>query len=229
VRFCAFPPLHHTCCARVRARVPLRSARRVMQRAPVAVCVPCARRRSMRRARASRVRARGSDASRQTDSARLPLVRQVVVPGGAAQQRNACATERLQPAPPYPAVPAMPVARHHVCASDRHERRQKRRSDRRNAHCAQLAATPNLRRCAPAAWRCSMLTSGSAAELHALDRGARRGCTRCSTPSPPGGTCANADVVLDMPAQNGVVRALSPNSPAFASSMPSGTPATDSA
>jgi hypothetical protein len=51
----------------------------------------------------------------------------------------------------------------------------------------------------------------------------------CSTPSPPGGTCANADVVLDMPAQHGLVRALSPNSPAFASLMPSGTPATDSA
>ena len=200
-----------------------------MQRAPVAVCIPCARRCSTRRGCTSRARARGSDASSQTDSARLPHVRQVFMPGGAAQQRNARATERLQPAPPYPAVPVMSVARHRVCASDRPERCQKRRSDTCSSQCAQLAATPNLRRCAPAAWRCSTLTSSSAAELYALDRGARRGCARCSTPSPPGGTCANADVVLDMPAQNRMVQALSPNSAPFASLMPSGTPATNSA
>ena len=205
------------------------STRRVTQSAPAAVCAPCARRRSMRRACTSHARVRGAAASKQVAIGRLPLVRQVVVSSGAAQQCNARATERLQPEPPHPAIPIMSVARHRVCVPVGPECRRKRRSDTCSAHCAQLAATPNLRRCAPAAWRCSMLTSSSAAELHALDRGARRGCARCSTPSPPGGTCANADVVLDMPAQNGVVQALSPNSPASTSTMPSGTPATDSA
>ena len=229
MRFCACPPLHHTHCAHVRARVSLRSTRRVTKSAPAAVCSLCARRRSLRRARVSRARARGAAASMHVVGSRLQLVREVFVSSGAAQQRNACATKCLQPAPPHPAVPAMSIARHRVYAPDRPERRQKRRSNTCSAHWAQLAATPNLRRCAPAAWRCSMLTSGSAARLYALDRGARRGCVRCSTPSPPGSTCANADVVLDMPAQKGVVQALSPNSPPFDSLVPSGTPATNSA
>jgi hypothetical protein len=228
-RFYACPPLHHTCRAHVQAGMSLRSARRVTQSAPAVVCAPCARRCSSRRACTSRARAHSVTESELAASARLPLVRRVVVSSSAAQQRNARATERLQPVPPHPAVPIMSVARYRVCAPDEPECRRKRRSDTCSAHCAQLAATPNLRRCAPAAWRRSMLTSGSAAGLHALDRGARRGCARCSTPSPPGASCANADVVLDMPAQNGAVHALSPNSPAFASMLPSGTPATDSA
>jgi hypothetical protein len=207
----------------------LRSTRRVTRSAPVAVCVPFARRCSTQRACTWRARAHSVTESKQAASARLSLVSQLVVSSGAAQQCNACATERLQPEPPHPAVPAMSVVRHRVCVPAGPECRRKRRLDTCSAQCAQLAATPNLRRCAPTACRCSMRTSSSAAELYALDRGARRGCARCSTPSPPGGTCANADVVLDMPAQNGVVRALSPNSPAFASLMPSGTPATDSA
>ena len=229
VRFCACLLLHHTRRMRVRAGMLLRSTWRVMQCAQAAVCAPGTRRRSKQRARTSHARERGAAASRQVGSARLSLVHQVVASSGAVQQRNACATKCLEPAPPPPAAPAISVARHRTYAPDRHERRRKRRSDTCSAHCAQLAATPNLRRCAPAAWRCSMLTSSSAYELHALDRGAWRGCARCSTPSPPGGTCANADVVLDMPAQNRMVQALSPNSAPFASLMPSGTPATNSA
>jgi hypothetical protein len=200
VRFCAYPPLHHTYCTRVRTRVPLRSTRRVTHRAQAAICVLGAHRRSVRRARTSLARARGAAASKQAASARLPLVRRVVVSSGAAQQCNARATERLQPEPPHPAIPIMSVARHRVCVPAGPECRRKRRLDTCSAQCAQLAATPNLRSCAPTAWRCSMLTSSSAAELHALDRGARRGCVRWSTPSPPGSTCANADVsdvVLD--------------------------------
>ena len=229
MRFCAIIARGHKRYMRIRAGESLRSTCRITQSAPAAVCAPCTRRRSKQRARTLCARARGAAASRLVDSARLPLVRQVVASSGAAQQRNARATERSQPAPPHPAAPALSVARHRTYAPDRPERRRKRRSDTCSAHGAQLAATPNLRRCAPAAWRRSMLTSGSAAELYALDRGARRGCARCSTPSPPGGTCANADVVLDMPAQKGVVQVLPPNSTAFASMMPSGAPATDSA
>jgi hypothetical protein len=229
MRFCACLLLRHTRWTHFRAGASLSSTRRVKKCAQAAVCVPCARRCSLRRACTSRARERGAAASHLFDSARLPLVHQDVASSGAAQQRNARATERFKPAPPHPAAPALSVARHRVYALDRPERRQKRRSDTFSAHCAQLAATPNLRRCAPAAWRCSMLTSSSAAQLHTLDRGARRGFARCSTPSPSGGTCANADVVLDMPAQKGVVQTLSPNSPAFASLMPSGTPATNSA
>ena len=229
MRFCAISPLHHTCRTRIRAGMSLHSTRRVTHRAQAAVCVPCAHRRSVRRARTSLARARGAAASRQVVSAGLSLVRQVVVSSSAAEQRDARATEFLQRAPPRPAASVMSMARHRVYASDRSARRRKRRSYTCSAHCAQLAATPDLRRCAPAAWRCSILTSSSAAWQHTLDRGARRVCARCSTPSPPGGTCADADIQLDMPAQNGVVQALSPNSPAFASTMPSGTPATDGA
>ena len=187
VRFCACLLLHHTRRTRVRVGVSLRSMLLVAQSAPAAVCAACTRGRSMRRACTSHARARGAAASRQVAIGRLPLVRQVVVSSGAAQQCNARATERLQPEPPHPAIPIMSVARHRVCVPVGPECRRKRRSDTCSAHCAQLAATPNLRRCAPAAWRRSMLTSGSAASLYALDRGARRGCTRCSTPSPAGG------------------------------------------
>ena len=229
MRFCAISPLHHTCRTRIRAGMSLHSTRRVTHRAQAAVCVQCAHRRSVRRARTSLARARGAAASRQVVSAGLSLVRQVVVSSSAAEQRDARATEFLQRAPPRPAASVMSMARHRIYASGRPVRRRRRRSETCSAHGAQLAATPNLRRCAPAAWRCSTLTSSSAAELHALDLGARRGCARCSTPSPPGGTCANADVVLDMPAQNSVVQALSPNSPALASMMYSCAPATNSA
>ena len=46
-RVCAYSPRHHMFRARVRARVTLYSTRRVKQCTQAAVCVPCARRRSL--------------------------------------------------------------------------------------------------------------------------------------------------------------------------------------
>ena len=110
----------------------------------------CACECSMQRASGLRACVRGVAVMPCSTYTRLPTARHALASSCAAKLRDAPAAERSQPAPPHLAAALMSKARHRAIAADGAERRINITPSGRSAHLAHLAATPDLRRCAPA-------------------------------------------------------------------------------
>ena len=111
----------------------------------------CACERSMRRASGLCACVRGAAVLPCRPCTRLPPARHALASGSAAKVRDAPGAKRLQPAPPRLAAAFMSKARHRAIAADGAESSINLTPSGRSAHLAHLAATPDLRRCAPPA------------------------------------------------------------------------------
>ena len=81
---------------------------------------------------------------------RMPPTRHALASSSAAKLRDAPAAERSQPAPPHLAASLMSKTRYRVHVADGAERRKNLTPSGRSTHLAHPAATPDLRRSAPA-------------------------------------------------------------------------------
>ena len=118
-----------------------------LQKPPAFTCTCECR---MQRASGLRACARGAVVLPCSACTRLRPARHALASSSAAKLRDTPAAERLQPAPPRLAAVLMSKARHRAIAADGAERRKNLPPSGRSAHLAHPAATPDLRRSAPA-------------------------------------------------------------------------------